>query len=190
MATDLQASPPICVDLDGTLVRTDTLWECLIAAWRKDFRLVSFFRYGSCADALISNTKPRDTPTSMWTPSPMMQSWSTGWRTARPRPPHPARDGLLGRGREQSPAGARLRFPRYPSTKTLNLSGQNKLKALQDHFQGQKFEYIGDSSADVPIWSYLGKAHTRGASKQFCARLESKGIEMVSRGRHRSLDLR
>src|ERR1700690_1067218 len=43
MATDLQASPPICVDLDGTLVCTDTLWECLIAAWRKDFWLFFLF---------------------------------------------------------------------------------------------------------------------------------------------------
>jgi hypothetical protein len=25
---------PICVDLDGTLVCTDTLWECLISACR------------------------------------------------------------------------------------------------------------------------------------------------------------
>src|ERR1700733_13596256 len=34
---------PICVDLDGTLVCTDTLWECLIASWRKNPWLMLLF---------------------------------------------------------------------------------------------------------------------------------------------------
>jgi hypothetical protein len=31
MGEDLQAKPPLCVDLDGTLIRTDLLWESLLA---------------------------------------------------------------------------------------------------------------------------------------------------------------
>src|SRR5271169_1560616 len=40
---DLHTAVPICVDLDGTLVCTDTLWECLIAAWRSNYWLILLF---------------------------------------------------------------------------------------------------------------------------------------------------
>lgn len=190
IATDLQASAPICVDLDGTLVCTDTLWECLIAAWRKDFWLFFLFpiwllrgraylKYEAARHANLDvGTLPYDADLVNW----LAEQRDRGRRILLVT-------GSSGAVANKVAQELGLFSEVFSSTKTLNLSGQNKLKALQDHFQGKDFEYIGDSSADVPIWSYLGKAHTRGASKQFCARLESKGIQVVSRGRHRSLDL-
>lgn len=33
-----------------------------------------------------------------------------------------------------------------------NMKGQAKLKAIQDYLKGQGFEYLGDATADLPIW--------------------------------------
>ena len=63
------------------------------------------------------------------------------------------------------------------STNTSNCTGHKKLKALREHFQGREFEYIGDSAADLPIWSHLGRAHVRGASKSLSAELARQGIQ-------------
>src|ERR1700756_4458307 len=36
---------PVCVDLDGTLVTTDTLWECLLSAWSRNYWLILLLPY-------------------------------------------------------------------------------------------------------------------------------------------------
>lgn len=36
MGEDLQAKPPLCVDLDGTLIKTDLLWESLLVLLKQN----------------------------------------------------------------------------------------------------------------------------------------------------------
>lgn len=38
------------------------------------------------------------------------------------------------------------------STEEVNLKGKNKLEKIKEVAKGEDFEYIGDSSADIPIW--------------------------------------
>jgi len=188
---EVQTQVPICVDLDGTLVSTDTLWECLVAAWRKNFWLPllfplwllrgrAFLKYQAAKHAdLDTLSLPYDLE---------LVDWLSGQRKQ-------GREIMLVTGSSEAVASKvaedlGLFSEVISSTKSLNLSGPNKLKKLQERFAGQEFEYIGDSSADFPIWKHLGKAHTRGASKRLTARLERNGIKVSAQGRHRSLSLK
>jgi 4-hydroxybenzoate polyprenyltransferase/phosphoserine phosphatase len=189
-ATDLRASVPICVDLDGTLVCTDTMWECLIAAWRKNFWLLLLLPYWLVRGRAYlkaeaekhANLDVRSLPYDA-----DLVNWLAEQRDR-------GRTVVLATGSSRTVANKIAEhlgiFSQViASTRSRNLSGQGKLKALQEHFQGRGFEYIGDSRADVPIWSYLGRAHVRGASERFCEQLEQEGIEVVSQGRQRAASL-
>jgi phosphoserine phosphatase len=184
-------SVPICVDLDGTLVRSDTLWECLIAAWRKNVWLFFLFpawllrgrAYLKYQAAKYANLDVRSLPYDLDLVEWLSEQRDRGRRV------------VLVTGASASVARKvadqlGLFSEVLSSTQTLNLTGKNKLKALQNLFQGQDFEYVGDSAADVPIWSHLGRAHIRGGSKRFCEKLERQGIQVVSQGRHQALDLK
>lgn len=46
-------SKPLCVDLDGTLIATDTLWESVLLLLRHNLLLIFFYLYGSYGVELI-----------------------------------------------------------------------------------------------------------------------------------------
>ena len=189
-ATDIQTSVPICVDLDGTLVRTDTLWECLIAAWKKNFWLMfllpiwllrgrAYLKFEAARHGgLDARSLPYDAELVNWLAEQRSRGRTVALVTG-------ATEVVAKQVAEQLGVFSAV----IASTETLNLSGHSKLKVLQEHFPDKKFEYIGDSSADLPIWSYLGRAHVRGASRDFCAQLEQQGVQVISQGRHRRLDI-
>jgi 4-hydroxybenzoate polyprenyltransferase len=48
----------------------------------------------------------------------------------------------------------------------LNLTGQNKAEALVRRFGSGKFDYIGNSAADVPVWRESRRAYVVGPPEQ------------------------
>ena len=188
---DLHTAAPICVDLDGTLVCTDTLWECLISAWRNNYWLMLLFpvwllrgraylKHEAARHANLDvRSLPYDADLVQWLEEQRDRGRTIVLVTGSPEAvAHKVADHLA------------LFSDVISSTKTINRTGRNKLKALQEHFQGREFEYIGDSSADLPIWSHLGRAHVRGASKNLSAELERQGIQIISEGRPRKWDFK
>ena len=47
----------------------------------------------------------------------------------------------------------------WGTSKDLNLKGRNKANFLDKEFGKQNFEYIGDCSADIPIWQISSASH-------------------------------
>ncbi len=157
LGTGPAAALPLCVDLDGTLVRTDTLVEGLIA-------LAGSLRLGALATA-----------------------FGTGRAGLKARvgalaPPDPAllpyNETLLAWLREQKAGGRRIVLATaaneavaarvaahlglfdevIASSATRNLKGRHKAAALVERFGRGGFAYAGDARADLAVWEQAGAA--------------------------------
>jgi 4-hydroxybenzoate polyprenyltransferase/phosphoserine phosphatase len=148
---------PLCVDLDGTLIRTDVLWEMVVQLWRRPLlalqALAALFTRGKAAlKSVLVAQLPID-PAAL-----------------------PYREDVLAyaaaehaSGREVALATATHRevaeriaqhlgiFTRVFATEPgINLSGARKRDVLEAAYGRGSFDYIGDSVKDIPI---LGAAH-------------------------------
>lgn len=142
---------PLCVDLDGTLVKCDTLYDsCLHAARRHPFLLAKM---------------------PLW-----LLRGKSGFKAAlaqhiQPSASHlPYNESLLDFLREQHAQGRELYLATgadarianevaahlgifhgvVSSNGAVNLTGTNKLTALQQQFGARGFDYIGNSTDDLP----------------------------------------
>ncbi len=150
---------PICVDLDGTLVRTDTLVECALTFVRQHpariFLLIMWLLRGKAyLKEQLARHSELDTTVL------------------------PIRQQLLSYLEEEKAAGreiflataADLRVAQrvvsklpifsglFASDGSTNLTGKNKLQTLTRHFGERGFIYVGNSRADLPVWRRCGGA--------------------------------
>jgi 4-hydroxybenzoate polyprenyltransferase/phosphoserine phosphatase len=162
---DAGAALPLCVDLDGTLVATDTLWECFVAGLRAR---PSFL-------ARLPGWLLRGRPA-------LKQELA---RVALPDVASlPYREDVLAYLREARQAGRRVvlatatdraiaeRVAAHVGVFTQviasdgehNLKAENKRRALESAFGQRGFEYLGDSGADRAVWEGAGAASCVGLS--------------------------
>jgi phosphoserine phosphatase len=143
---------PLCVDLDGTLIRTDALVESTLQLLReKPWMGLAFPLWllrGRAAIkreiALRVNLDPAKLPYNA-----EFLAWL---RTEKQE----GRRLILATAADQTIADAIERhlgiFDEVLASDGIrNLKGVNKLHHLQSKF-GNEFEYAGNSSADIPIW--------------------------------------
>jgi 4-hydroxybenzoate polyprenyltransferase/phosphoserine phosphatase len=152
-----QTALPLCVDLDGTLIRTDTLVEGLVG-------MVGSLRLGALAAAFATGRAGLKA------------------RVGALAPPDPAllpyNEALLAWLREQRAAGRRIvlataanesvaaRIAAHlgvfdeviASSSTRNLKGRHKAEALVERFGRGGFAYAGDHAADLAVWEQAGAA--------------------------------
>ena len=152
------AQRPLCVDLDGTLIATDALWESfllllksrpwmlvLVPVWylsgkaQMKRKLVALVRpdpvalpYRAEVLALIEDARQSGRPTYLITASDQHIADGVGEHLG-------LFDEVVG------------------SDGTTNLKGANKAEMLSARYGKGGFDYVGDSSADVPLWA---AAHT------------------------------
>ncbi len=158
------SAPPLVVDLDGTLTRSDTLVESLASLLRSApglaWRLPLWLLRGRAAFKAQVAAQARLNAASI-----------------------PLRDDVLHYLREQKAAGRQLVlataahrsiavaiaarvgvFDQVLATDgAVNLKGEHKLAAIRDRV-GPDFVYAGDSAADRPIWRAAKAAILVGAS--------------------------
>jgi 4-hydroxybenzoate polyprenyltransferase len=156
-ASSPSANPPagnvLCVDMDGTLISTDSLWESLIRLaktkpgmlWRIPFRL----RQGCAAfkDYVAQNVQ-LDAALLPYRPEVLdllRTNRASGGRN------------VLATASHQSVANAvadhlGLFDEVIASDPAANLKGAAKRAALESRFGAGKFDYVGNSSADLDIW--------------------------------------
>ncbi len=160
----LETREILVADLDGTLLRSDMLYESFWSAfgrdWRSPFLSVAALSRGRASlkrhlakTALIEvSTLPYD-----WQVISYIEEWrSAGGRTALVT----ASDQALA----QVVADHLGVFDEvHGSDGSLNLKGERKGSFLEERFGTQGFAYMGDASADLPVWQRAAKAITVNA---------------------------
>ncbi len=144
---------PLFVDLDETLVRTDVALELLIRGLRhKDCvkMIVPTLARGDRADLKHQLAKTVELQAELL---PYNQTVVTYLQAAR----NAGRTVILATAADISIARQvsdhlGLFDGIIASGPGHNMKGQAKLEAIQNYIEGQSFEYIGDSTADLPIW--------------------------------------
>ena len=156
---------PLCVDLDGTLIKTDLLWESLARLLRRNpFQLLLVLFWWTRGRAFLKRQLVR--------------------RVTIDPAALPYHEPFLAFLREQKAAGRKLvlvtasdRDMALPvanyvglfdkvlgSDGKINLRGVNKLKVLIEKFGKRGFDYAGNSSADLAVWRGAREAIVVNAS--------------------------
>jgi 4-hydroxybenzoate polyprenyltransferase/phosphoserine phosphatase len=143
----------LCVDLDGTLVRTDLLWECIVAlpkaqplafllapAWLLRGRARFKEELGRRAKLDVT-TLPYRKDVLSFLQGQHEQGRPVALVTA-------AENSLAERVADHLGVFDRV----YGSRDGRNLKGQEKAALLQREFGERGYEYVGDSRADLPAW--------------------------------------
>ncbi len=153
MVNDPAASRPLCVDLDGSLVVTDTLWESIMAlTGHRPLTALAlpwwlFKGRAGLKRAVAQHTRldPATLPyhgelldflrARQAAGQPLVLTTAADERVARPIADH------LG-----------IFDQVIASDGQTNLKGAGKLNAIQARYGDQGFDYVGNANADIPLW--------------------------------------
>jgi len=158
-----ELSPVLCVDLDGTLIRGNVLWECVLVLLKtrpSTLLLLPFWLLAGRASlkrhlAARTHLNPARLPYRQQVLDLIQQEKATGRRIAL----------VTAADRELAEAIASylgLFDEVHASDGKLNLKGANKAAFLAQHFAQTGFEYVGDSAADVEVWRNARAAYVVG----------------------------
>ena len=154
----------LVVDLDGTLLRSDMLFEAFWSAfgrdWRSPVRSVAALKDGRAALkrylASASNVEVATLPYDAAVLAVIEEWRHAGNRTALVT----ASDRKLA---EEIAAHLGIFDEVHGSDGRVNLKGDRKARFLADRFGEGGFVYMGDASADLPVWQRAAKAITVNA---------------------------
>ncbi|WP_323770867.1 UbiA family prenyltransferase [Antarctobacter sp.] len=171
--------PILVVDLDGTLLRSDMLYESFWTAFGRDWTvaLTAVRALGQGRAALkqrLAETARLETATLPFDRKVLayIESWrAKGGRTA------------LVTASDQSLAEAIAEHLKvfdevHGSDGSRNLKGPAKATFLSERFGAGGFIYMGDSAADLPVWKQAAKAVTVNASARLRAEAEAVSQEV------------
>lgn len=174
------AARPLVVDLDGTLCRTDTLWESFLTAWRIHWWLpiasaVWIIQGLQLFKEQLADIALPDVRSLPWNPDVTQML-----RSARGE----GRRCVLATAANQKIAHAcaeqlGLFDEVLASDGLINLKGHRKAEALVARFGEGGFDYIGDSGADLPVWA-------RAAAKFSTSGLVPPGGSRIGEAQDRS----
>jgi 4-hydroxybenzoate polyprenyltransferase/phosphoserine phosphatase len=167
---------PLCVDLDGTLIASDLLWESFCAMLRArpmDLALVPFWliRGRAALKQEIANRGEID-PAALPYRDAVLALIDVERGTGRKIVLATAADGSLARA-----VAAHLGvFDKViASDGARNLKGSAKREALVELFGADRFDYVGDSTADLAVW--------KSARRAFVVPTHSKVVREAARDR-------
>lgn len=164
-AAEPAATVPLCVDLDGTLIATDSSWEAaLLLAKQRPLDLLRFpFWIAKGRAHLKSEMFARVMPDASLLPYrqdvvEMLRAEKSSGRRL-----------ILATGSDQRMAAAVCEhlglFDEYvASDGVTNMTRQNKLAELQRRSGGAGFDYAGNSAADLCLWREARQAYVVDAS--------------------------
>lgn len=173
------SAAPLYVDLDGTLLASDMLWESLLALVSRDpreaLRLPGALRGGKAAFKRWIADRVEVDPDGL-----------------------PYREAVLDRLRDEHARGRRLVLATatdaqlaepiaehlglfsgvLASDGVTNLSGAAKRDAIARDADGAGYDYLGDGHVDLPIWEGAGRAMLAAAPPSVAAQAASRGLEV------------
>lgn len=164
MELQAQTREILVVDLDGTLLRSDMLFESFWSAFGRDWRSpflsivaltggrASLKRHLAGASAIEASTLPYDPKVIDF-----VESWrESGGRTALIT----ASDNDFA---QAISAHLGIFDEVHGSDGKRNLKGERKGEFLEERFGPKGFAYMGDAKADLPVWKRAAKAITVNA---------------------------
>lgn len=171
MISSRSSSVPLCIDLDGTLIKTDLLYESLarllkqrpwlllmVPFWCLQGKAALKRRIAQHVSVDVSSL-PYNLPLLEWLRHEKAANRRLVLATA-------AEDSLA-----RKIAGYIGLFDGVVASDGLtNLKGKQKLRALREE-AGVAFDYVGNSRADLEIWRHCKKAITVGVSSSLLKRV-------------------
>lgn len=160
-----QQDIPLVVDLDGTLIRTDSLQEQALALIRRNplaiFKLIGWLFAGR----VVLKQRLAEAVTLDTAFMPVNQEMIA----LAEREAASGRKVVLATAAHIDTANQFLQRFSFISEVLatqdgVNLKGKAKAEALKEHFP-QGFDYAGDSRADLAVWKHARNAITVGASR-------------------------
>lgn len=144
---------PLCVDLDGTLIKTDLLWEHLVRQLKRNpFALVSILRWWTRGRAFLKQQlAARVTVDAASLPeNAEFLAWLRAEKAGGRRLVLATASDL----KMAEPVAARFGcFDEIlASDGKTNLRSANKLRVLTEKFGEHGFDYAGNSTADYAVW--------------------------------------
>ncbi|MCK6498733.1 MAG: UbiA family prenyltransferase, partial [Nitrospira sp.] len=181
MGEDVRGRQPLCVDLDGTLIKTDLLWESLLLLLKQQPLLLFQFPFWLLkGKAHFKHEIAR--------------------RVAVDVTSLPYHDELVAFLDEERRAGRELVLATashvlyaqavaahlglfedrvYGSDASTNLKGARKVALLVKRYGVRQFAYAGNSTADLPVWAEAGEAIVVNAPPGLVSR--ARALTTVSR---------
>ncbi|MEM7300860.1 MAG: UbiA family prenyltransferase [Pseudomonadota bacterium] len=150
---------PLCVDLDGTLIRTDMLHESLFALIRKNplmvfmipiwlMRGIAFMKAEIASRVEIDvSTLPYNTELVAWLAAERRDGRSIYLATASNK-----------KFAEQIADHLGLFDGVFASNQTTNLKSRTKCNSLQEAFGDGAFDYAGNAQDDIAVWKHAREA--------------------------------
>jgi 4-hydroxybenzoate polyprenyltransferase/phosphoserine phosphatase len=165
---------PLCVDLDGTLVATDTLWESVVLLLRQKpwfMLLVPFWvlRGRAMFKELVRKHVVLDV-----SQLPYREALVEALRAAKSK----GRKLVLATAADSQVAERVARHVglfdlTFASEHGKNLKAGNKEARLAEQFGARGFDYVGDSSADLKVFSAAAVGYLIGGSGSTVRRVDS-----------------
>lgn len=168
----------VCVDLDGTLIATDLLWESFLEMVRRNPFLallapVWALRGRAHLKRMIaqrSGLEPSTLPLRREVVAHIGRRRREGCRIILAT----ASDERLA---NQVAVEVGLFDAVLASDGASNLKGAAKLERIRRELNGAAFEYVGDSTADLPLWKAAAGAVVVAAPPGTVRRLRAAGLE-------------
>jgi len=173
---------PLCVDLDGTLVRTDTLWESIAVLLKNRPWIVLAFPFwllrGRAQFKRQIASRAALDPALLPYREELVDYLRKQRAAGREIVMATAADELLAR-----PIAEHLGLfdEVFASNGTGNLKGRHKCRQLVDRFGSGGFVYAGDSCADLPIWRSASSAVVAGENPKVTRRVREEVIPVERR---------
>jgi 4-hydroxybenzoate polyprenyltransferase len=159
VANSPEISIPLCVDLDGTLIKTDVLWESLMQLLKRNplWLLVVpiwLLRGRAALKKQIAERVELD-PATLPYHQPFLEYLKTEHAQGRMLILATAADQRLAQSVARHVG---LFHDVIASNGVTNLRGKNKGRALAERYGKKAFDYAGNSSVDLPVWQQARRA--------------------------------
>lgn len=155
----VQVDRPLCVDLDGTLVKSDTLWDSLVMLARRKPALLlklpgrvlegkaKFKQYVTAEVTLDVKRLPYNRK--------LLEFLKNEYRRGRKIYLTTGADGALA---QRIALHLEIFEGVLASDGATNLIGANKLERLRSQFGASGYDYIGNATVDLPLLEHAGDA--------------------------------
>jgi 4-hydroxybenzoate polyprenyltransferase len=174
---EASADIPLVVDMDGTLIRVDSLHESFIQLLAKQ----PFSAIAAVAKIIHGRVAFKKAVADHILPDPHTLPFNESVLDAIKEERRQGRRVYLATASDKRVAEIIADFVGgfsgiFASSPNVNLSGKAKADCLVKAFGEHGFDYIGNAAADIPVWQAARTALVSGASAQLMRRDDLPGV--------------